>query len=72
VKLRVQGSPGLTDESKSRSEASKSLTVSPPVAANNDIDDRSEKVVADYNRKCLKMEMDLEMEITKLETLNRK
>jgi hypothetical protein len=47
VKLRVQGSPGLTDESKSRSEASKSLTVSPPLAANNDIDDRSEKVVAD-------------------------
>ncbi|MCI36178.1 hypothetical protein A2U01_0057400, partial [Trifolium medium] len=47
VKLRVQGSPGLTEESKSLSEASNSLTVSSPLAANNDFDDRSEKVVAD-------------------------
>lgn len=40
MKLRVQGSPGFTS-------ASKSLTVSPPQAANKDIDGSRKSVVAD-------------------------
>lgn len=54
MKLKVQGSPGLTEESKSLSEASNILTVSPPKAANNDIDGSKRFVAAVTELKILK------------------
>lgn len=58
MKLRMQGSPELMEESNSLSEASNSLTVSPPLAANNDING-SKKFFAAITENADGMKMDL-------------